>query len=130
MRMQAFLSLGWSPILAVVEDGARRVLEVVGWEGGSGTAPATGLYLGDTGFVVDIADATDIAGSATNYTHIQASASSLWIVNHNLGYKPGGITIKDSADDMWFPSEVVDINDDTLHLDFNGLSFGGTAYIS
>lgn len=64
MRLQAYVYLGWSPILAVASDGARRVLQVVGWEGGTGTAPATGLYVGASGYVSNIADGVDIAGGA------------------------------------------------------------------
>jgi hypothetical protein len=64
MRLQAYVYLGWTPILAVATDGARRVLQVTGWEGGSGTAPATGLYVGATGYVSLIGDAVDIRGAS------------------------------------------------------------------
>jgi hypothetical protein len=53
---------GWSPVIAVVEDGERRVQQIVGWTGGAGTAPSTGLYIGPAGLVGDIAQATDIRG--------------------------------------------------------------------
>lgn len=55
---------GWTPILAVVSDGERRVLQVVDWTGGTGTKPATGLYVGATGLEVDITDGVDIRGAA------------------------------------------------------------------
>ena len=64
MRVFANIVLGWTPILAVATDGTRKVLEVVGWDGGSGTAPATGVYIGPLGFVSNIADGVDIAGGA------------------------------------------------------------------
>lgn len=54
---------GWTPVVAVVSDGARRVLQVSDWAGGEGTKPATGSYVGATGFVANIADAIDIRGS-------------------------------------------------------------------
>lgn len=54
---------GWSPVLAVVTDGARRVLQVVDWVGGEGTEPAIGLYIGATGLESDIANAVDIRGA-------------------------------------------------------------------
>lgn len=57
---------GWTPNLGVVPDGNRRVLKVVDWFGGTGEKPAINLYLGETGFVAAIADATDISGSATS----------------------------------------------------------------
>lgn len=53
---------GWSPILAIVVDLDRRVLQVTDWAGGTGTKPATGDYIGPTGLVSDIAQAVDIRG--------------------------------------------------------------------
>src|SRR3954468_3901641 len=37
---------GWSPAFAIINDGARRVLKVTSWSGGSGTPPASSLYVG------------------------------------------------------------------------------------
>lgn len=54
---------GWTPILAVVSDGERRVLQVVDWTGGTGTKPNTGLYVGPAGLVAAIGDAVDIRGA-------------------------------------------------------------------
>lgn len=54
---------GWSPIFAVVTDGARRVLQVSDWAGGSGNKPTSGQYLGPTGFTGDIAQAVDVRGT-------------------------------------------------------------------
>ncbi len=54
---------GWNPILAVVADGERRVHRVVGWFGGQGQEPASGFYLGPSGPVENIADATDLRGA-------------------------------------------------------------------
>lgn len=55
---------GWSPLLAVVEDGERRVLQVKDWTGGGGPKPTVGKYLGPEGFVTNASDATDIRGAA------------------------------------------------------------------
>lgn len=54
---------GWSPEFAIENDGTRRVLKVVDWEGGTGTKPAVDLYVGATGLVADIASAVDIRGT-------------------------------------------------------------------
>lgn len=54
---------GWSPLLAMVPDGARRVLQIQDWTGGAGTKPATGGYLGPSGIVSAIGDATDFRGA-------------------------------------------------------------------
>ncbi len=54
---------GWSPILAVVEDGERRVHQIVDWTGGAGTKPITGYYLSSAGLTLVITEATDVRGS-------------------------------------------------------------------
>lgn len=55
---------GWSPVFAVVSDGDRRVLQVADWQGGEGTKPATGKYVGASGLVDAIGDGVDIRGPA------------------------------------------------------------------
>jgi uncharacterized delta-60 repeat protein len=55
---------GWSPTLAIISDGIRRVLEVIDWSGGEGDKPATGVYLGPEGFVSDISEAVNISDTA------------------------------------------------------------------
>ena len=54
---------GWSPVFAVVTDSARRVLQVADWQGGEGTKPAIGLYVGATGLTAVLASAVDIRGA-------------------------------------------------------------------
>jgi len=54
---------GWSPVLAVVSDSARRVLQVFDWVGGAGAKPATGQYISATGLTAIIGDAVDIRGA-------------------------------------------------------------------
>ena len=53
---------GWSPILSVINNGSRRVIQVINWTGGSGTKPTTGQYIGASGLVSDISLAVDIRG--------------------------------------------------------------------
>jgi hypothetical protein len=53
---------GWAPVLAVVEDGVRRVHQVVDWTGGAGTKPTTLGYVGATGIVETAAAAVDVRG--------------------------------------------------------------------
>ncbi len=54
---------GWSPILAIVSDGTRRVIQIADWTGGQGTKPATGQYISSAGLTSIIEDAVDIRGS-------------------------------------------------------------------
>lgn len=53
---------GYSPKLAVVSDGARRVHYLYDWEGTGGNKPTLTGYLGATGIVSNIANAVDIRG--------------------------------------------------------------------
>ena len=57
-------AIGWSPEFSVEVDGARRVLRVVEWVGGSGVKPNIGEYVGSLGLVANITDATNIRGPA------------------------------------------------------------------
>jgi hypothetical protein len=52
----------WSPVLAVVVDGDRRVFQVADWSGGTGTKPDVGAYVGEDGLVAAIGDGVDVRG--------------------------------------------------------------------
>lgn len=52
---------GWSPLIRSVADGARRVMEIYDWTGGTGTKPATG-YISSSGPTAVLANATDYRG--------------------------------------------------------------------
>lgn len=54
---------GWSPLLSVITDGDRRVLQLTSWAGGTGEEPTSGQYIGSTGLVSDISLAIDIRGA-------------------------------------------------------------------
>lgn len=67
---------GWAPVLAVVTDGDRRVLQIVDWQGGSGTKPSiTSQYIGAVGIVSTAGAAVDIRG-ATGATGANGSDGS------------------------------------------------------
>lgn len=88
---------GWTPVLAIATDGARRVQQVVDWTGGEGTKPATGKYVGPTGLVTLIADAVDIRGAAGAGTGDVLGPSSS--VNNRIALFDGttGKLLKDSG---------------------------------
>lgn len=68
---------GWAPITAIIADGARRVMQITDWTGGTGTKPATG-YVGATGLVAAIGDAVDLRGAT-------GAAGSITSVNGKTG---------------------------------------------
>ena len=54
---------GWAPVVSVVTDGARKVLQITDWTGGGGSKPAATGFIGATGIVATAALAVDIRGS-------------------------------------------------------------------
>lgn len=87
---------GWSPILANVADGERRVLRLVDWTGGTGTKPAvpTDNYIGPTGFT-NLAGATDIRG-ATGATGATGPAANAFT---NIAVTGQNTVVADQAND-------------------------------
>lgn len=65
---------GWTPILAMVEDGARAVMQVKDWIGGSGAKPTAPVYIGATGLVATAAEASDLKALAL--AQAQAAAAT------------------------------------------------------
>lgn len=66
--------------------------------------------------------------AAFSFTHIQMSPASVWLIQHNLNFNPGGITVQDAAGTTYEGEiDYPDIN--TLRLTFLA-EFSGTAYLS
>lgn len=88
---------GWTPTLATVADGNRRVQQVIDWTGGSGTKPTTGLYVGPSGLTGTIGSAVDIRGAAgAGSGDVQTTGS---VANGNVAVFDGttGDNIKDGG---------------------------------
>lgn len=66
--------------------------------------------------------------SGGSYEHSQGSASDTWVIVHNLGYRPAGILVVDSAGTEWEGDPVHD-SVNQLTIRFNA-AFGGTAFLS
>lgn len=70
------------------------------------------------------------SGLATqHYRHNQGIPASTWLIEHNLGYNPGGILVEDSGgtEHSGFGVDYVDSNNLILTFAFE---FGGTADLS
>ncbi len=99
---------GWTPILALVTDGERRVLQVTDWTGGTGTKPTSGLYVGATGLVADIALAVDIRGAQGEQggdLNIYNSDGTI-DANRTVGINDKYLIIGDLANDITQPNYV------------------------
>lgn len=69
-----------------------------------------------------------LIGSESYFRYIQPTAAAVWVVNHNLGYYPGGILVQDSSfNTVEGDIEYIDLN--TVRLTFTA-PFAGEAYIS
>ncbi len=56
----AAIGAGWTPVIALVPDGERIVMQVDDWTGGESNKPAVGMYVGPSGFVATATEATNI----------------------------------------------------------------------
>lgn len=65
---------------------------------------------------------------AIRYTHVQSASADTWSVNHNLGARPGGVTVVDSGDNVVY-GDVAYVDDNNLTITFSA-AFGGKVYIS
>jgi hypothetical protein len=65
---------------------------------------------------------------ATTFTFTQASASAEWTVAHNLGFRPGGVAVVDSSENV-VVGDIVHSSDNQLVINFSS-AFAGKAYIS
>jgi hypothetical protein len=63
----------------------------------------------------------------TRYTHVQIEASALWLIQHDLGYKPQ-VTVVDSADTKVY-GDIHYLNDNQLEIGFTA-PFSGKAYVA
>lgn len=74
------------------------------------------------------------AGAAgTAYRHVQGTPASVWTITHNLGYKPGGLTVLDSAGDTHIGQvEYLDVNNLRISFYVAGqlAAFSGEAFLS
>lgn len=67
----------WTPVIANVVSGERRVQRIVDWIGGEGGKPATGKYLGPSGLVDTAAEATDVRGAGGSGSGDMIAANNL-----------------------------------------------------
>lgn len=87
----------------------------VGPDGPQGPAGPTGA-----------AGATGPTGGA--YLHTQNSPSTHWVINHNLGFHPGGVLVTDSGGTV-VEGAITEADDSVIAIDFS-VAFSGFAAVS
>lgn len=77
--------------------------------------------------ITEFYDKTEINTITSRYTYIQPIATADWIVTHNLGRFPSGVTVVDSAGSV-IEGSIQFINSNSIKISFN-YAFSGKAYI-
>ena len=79
--------------------------------------------------VLNASPATILAPTAAyRYVHTQSVASQTWTVDHNLGSKPGGVSVVSNADEIVY-GDVTYTSANQLTVGFSA-AFTGKVYIS
>ncbi len=86
---------GWSPMFALQNYAGAVIMKLVGWTGGTGTAPASGLYIGPGGFVSNPGAATNLIGPAASAGGI--TAQLVFSATSTTAPPPTGGVIFDNA---------------------------------
>jgi len=63
------------------------------------------------------------------YVHDQLATAGTWSIAHNLGFRPGGVTVQDTAGTTIIGADVTYIDDNNLQLNFSP-PLSGKAYLS
>lgn len=95
------------------------------------TSDVTNVTLAQDGdvTVLNASPATILAPSAAyRYVHTQTVASQTWTVDHNLGSKPGGVSVVSNADEIVY-GDVAYTSANQLTVGFSA-AFTGKVYIS
>jgi hypothetical protein len=103
------------------QDGDTWVFPVLSVDGSpAGSAPPVGSP-------ILVSFAATSAGRPSSYTHAQGSPATVWVIPHNLGFRPN-VTVEDSAGTT-IEGEIVHDSADQLTLTFSA-AFSGVAYLS
>ena len=96
-----FGATGWSPRVAVVQDGYRSVFRITGWVGGVGDPPGSGQYIGASGLVSTAAEAVDLKivppGGTDGQVLVKQGSSDYGARWRQMfgGYKLGGSGVRE-----------------------------------
>lgn len=72
---------------------------------------------------------TQATGGVASHRFNQPSPDSFWTVTHNMGYRPGGILVLDTAGSVWY-GVIEHLSENTLTIDFGNSVFSGEVFLS
>lgn len=113
---------GWTPMLSLVPYNGGMILKVIGWTGGEGTPPVSGVYIGATGFVTAMVLALNVQGAAgssagvvvTNMAELRATTTT---VDQTVFFIQGHTTVSDGGEGTF----ILDASD-TTSTDNDGIT--------
>ena len=90
---------GWTPVLSLIEDAERRVLQITDWVGGTEAKPEIGDYVSANGTTTVLADAIDIRGTTgvRGLPGVQGPPGDVTNVNAEHGWSPEFTTEMDGS---------------------------------
>lgn len=108
-----FGATGWSPRVAVVQDGYRSVFRITGWVGGVGRPPGSGQYIGASGLVSTAAEAVDLKivppGGTDGQVLVKQGSSDYGARWRQMfgGYKLGGTGLQRLTSSTTFDFDIL-----------------------
>ena len=121
---QGTLGTGTQGTQGSVGTGTQGTQGTIGVQGASGIG---GAALDTTDDLTEGTTNKYFTVARVSYEHTQGSASSSWVVNHNLGFKPN-VTVVDSAGNI-VEGEISYTNSNSITVSFQS-AFSGYAYLS
>ena len=121
---QGTLGTGTQGVQGSVGTGTQGTQGTIGVQGASGIG---GAALDTTDDLTEGTTNKYFTVARVSYEHTQGSASSSWVVNHNLGFKPN-VTVVDSAGNI-VEGEISYTNSNSITVSFQS-AFSGYAYLS
>ena len=115
---------GTQGVQGTLGTGTQGTQGTIGVQGASGIG---GAALDNTDDLTEGTTNKYFTVARVSYEHTQGSASSSWVVNHNLGFKPN-VTVVDSAGNI-VEGEISYTNSNSITVSFQS-AFSGYAYLS
>ena len=98
-----------------------------GTAGSAGSAGSSGLTYASSGSSGSAGSAGSSGRDGGSFTHIQSSASLVWLINHNLNIRPVNIVVTDDNYNVIFPESIQYIDSNYVKVIFTSAQAGYAA---